>query len=76
MNQFDICIRAMKNMGCGVTVKANSVKVRFPADPNDPSAAPDGEEREYDKTYFTLLITRTFMELVEEEIIDANGCGP
>lgn len=73
MSQFDICTQAMENMGCDVTVTQNSVKVRFPADSHDPGAAPDGEEREYDKAFFTLLITRTFMELVEENIIDSDG---
>ncbi len=73
MSQFDVCVQAMQGVGCQVTVEADSVKVRFPADPNDPGAAPDGEERQYNKAYFTLLITRTWLGLIEEHIISSDG---
>lgn len=73
MSQFDVCVQAMERVGCRVTVGTHSVKVRFPADKDDPGAAPDGEEREYNKPYFTLLITRTWLGLIEEHIISSNG---
>ncbi len=73
MSQFDVCVKAMEGVGCQVTVGTDSVKVRFPADPDDPGAAPDGEERQYNKAYFTLLITRTWIGLIEDRIISTNG---
>jgi hypothetical protein len=71
--QFDVCLRAIEQMGCGVALTQNAVRVRFPPDPNDPLAAPDGEEREYPRPYFTLMITRVFMELTEAGIIGDDG---
>ncbi len=71
--QFETCLRAIEGMGCGVALTQNAVKVRFPPDPNDPTAAPDGEERIYPRPYFTLLVTRVFMELTEQQIIDDEG---
>lgn len=73
MSQFDVCVQAMEDVGCLVTVERDSVKVRFPFDTDDPGAAPDGEERQYNKTYFTLLITRTWLGLIEEHVISSNG---
>lgn len=73
MSQFEVCIQALKGMGCGVAFGQNTVKVRFPPDPDDPTAAPDGTEREYAKPFFTLLVSRVFMELMEQSIIDAEG---
>jgi hypothetical protein len=60
-------------MGCGVVLTQSTVKVRFPPDPDDPLAAPDGEEREYPRPFFTLLITRVFIELAEAATIDDEG---
>lgn len=71
--QFDTCVRAIEAMGCGVAFTQSGVRARFPPDPNDPHAAPDGEEQEYDRAYFTLLVTRTFLELSEQQIIDDEG---
>lgn len=71
--QFDVCLRAIEGMGCGIAMTQNTVKVRFPPDPDDPTAAPDGEEREYPRPYFTLMVTRVFMELIEQSVIDADG---
>lgn len=72
--QFDVCIRALEQAGCGVAFEgANAVRIRFPPNPNDPHAAPDGEERTYPRPYFTLLVTRLFMELVEQHMIDDEG---
>lgn len=70
--QFDVCVRAIEAVGCGVAFTQNAVKVRFPPDPDDPHAAPDGTEREYTRPFFTLLVTRVFMELVEQQAIDAE----
>lgn len=71
--QFEVCLRAIEGMGCGVALTQNTIKVRFPPDPDDPTAAPDGTEREYAKPFFTLLVTRVFMQLTEAAIIDDEG---
>lgn len=71
--QFDVCIQAIEGMGCGVALTQNTVRVRFPTDPNDPTAAPDGEEKEWPRHIFTLLVTRVFMELIETDIINDDG---
>lgn len=75
-NQFEVCLRALEQVGCGVALVSHDlVRVRFPPDPDDPHAAPDGEEREYNRTFFTLLVTRVFMELIEQGVIDEEGRG-
>ena len=71
--QLDVCVRALEGMGCTVDLTRSTVRIRFPPDPNDPHGAPDGEEREYLRPFFMLLVTRVFMELMEQEIIDLNG---
>lgn len=71
--QFDVCLRAIEAMGCGIAFTKNTVRVRFPPDPNDPLAAPDDEEREYPRPYFTLLVTRVFFDLIEQGIISQEG---
>jgi len=74
MNQFRVCGRALQDAGCGVAFVGNTiVRVRFPPDPNDPVAAPDGEEREHSRSFFTLMVTKTFMELLEHDLIDEDG---
>lgn len=76
MTQFDTCIKALQDAGCGVAfVGNNAIRVRFPPDPNDPLAAPDGEEQEYSRVFFTLMVTKTFMELIERGLITEDGRG-
>ncbi len=72
-NQFEVCVRAMEQAGCGIALTRDTVRVRFPTDPDDPHAAPDGEEHEYARAYFTLMVSRVFLELAEQEIIDDEG---
>ena len=71
--QFDVCVQAIEDMGCGVALTQRTIRVRFPPDPNDPTAAPDGEEKEWPRHIFTLLVTRVFMELIEFGIINDDG---
>ena len=67
------CIMELQRCGVKVTTEpGRSVTCLFPPNPDDPHGAPDGEERTYDETYFTLLVTRTFLELAEEGVIDAE----
>lgn len=63
----------MEQAGCGIALTKDTVRVRFPPDANDPHAAPDGEEHEYARAYFTLMVSRVFLELAENEIIDDKG---
>jgi hypothetical protein len=58
----------------GVTVRTEqgTVTCVFPPDPNDEHAAPDGDEITYSTAHFTLLVTRTFLELAEDGVIDAE----
>ncbi len=72
-NQFDVCIRALEQAGCGIALTKDTVRVRLPSDPNDGHAAPDGEEHEYARAYFTLMVSHVFLKLAEQEIIDAEG---
>ncbi len=71
-NLLNRCILTLQRAGVKVTTERGSVTCTFPPDPNDKHAAPDGDERTYDETKFTLLVTRTFLELAEERIIDAG----
>lgn len=76
MSRFDVCVRALQDAGCGVAFVGNNiVRVRFPPDLNDPVAAPDGEEREYSRAFFTLMVTKTFMELLEQGLVTEDGRG-
>ncbi len=76
MSQLDVCVQALQRAGCGVAFIGNSaIRVRFPPDPNDPLAAPDGEEREYSRAFFTLMVTKTFMELIEKGLVTEDGRG-
>ncbi len=72
-NQFAVCVHALEQAGCGIALTKDTVRVRFPSDPNDEHAAPDGEEHEYARAYFTLMVSRVFLELAEQEIIDDEG---
>lgn len=76
MSQFQVCVNALQDAGCGVAfTDPGTVRVRFPPDPNDPLAAPDGEEHEYSRAFFTLMVTKTFMELIEKGLITVDGRG-
>ena len=66
------CVMELQRCGIKVTTEPGSVTCLFPPNPDDPHGAPDGEERTYDETYFTLLVTRTFLELAEEGVIDSE----
>ena len=72
-NQFAVCVRALEQAGCGIALTKDTVRVRFPPDLNDEHAAPDGEEHEYARAYFTLMVSRVFLELAEQEVIDDEG---
>lgn len=63
----------MEQAGCGIALTKDTVRVRFPPDAGDPYAAPDGKEHEYARAYFTLMVSRVFLELAEHEIIDDKG---
>ncbi len=76
MSQFDVCVQALQQAGCGVAFLPNNVvRVRFPPDPDDPTAAPDGEEKEYSRSFFTLVVTRTLLDLIEQGMVNAEGRG-
>ncbi len=64
------CIMELQRCGVRVTTEPGSVTCLFPPNPNDPHGAPDGEECTYDETYFMLLVSRTFLELAEQGVID------
>ncbi len=70
---FHRCLMALQQAGVRVTTEQDTVTCVFPPDPDDPHAAPDGEEQTYSKAYFTMLVTRTFFELVEQDVIDTEG---
>lgn len=72
-NQFNVCVSALEQAGCGIALTKDTVRVRFPPDPHDEHAAPDGDEHEYARAYFTLMVSRVFLELAEQEIIDDEG---
>ncbi|KKK55708.1 hypothetical protein LCGC14_3071830 [marine sediment metagenome] len=66
------CIMTLQRAGVTVRTEPGVVTCVFPPDPNDEHAAPDGDEIVYSTTDFTLLVTRTFLELAEEGVIDAE----
>ncbi len=66
-------IRALEQAGCRVTIGKNSVRVRFPSDPNDPHAAPDGDEQEFDLRHFSNTAALVYARLVAEGAIEEGG---
>ncbi len=65
------CIMALQRAGVKVTTERGSVTCLFPPNIDFSSGAPDGNEVVYSESDFTLLVTRTFLELAEQGIIDA-----
>ena len=72
-NPFEEGVRAMEQAGCRVTVGKTSVLVRFPPAPNDPHAAPDGDEREFDLRHFSNTAALVYARLVAEGAIKDGG---
>ena len=66
------CIMELQRVGVKVTTAPGTVTCVFRPDPDDEHAAPDGEERTFGETEFTLLVTRTFLDLVERGVIDSE----
>ena len=66
-------IQALEQAGCHVTVGKTSVLVRFPSDPDDPHAAPDGDEREFDLRHFSNTAALVYARLVAEGAIKDGG---
>lgn len=66
------CIMALQRAGVKVTTERGSVTCLFPPHIDFSSGAPDGNEVVYSEAQFTLLVTRTFLTLAEDEIIDAE----
>ena len=66
------CIMALQRCGVKVTTERGSVTCLFPPNIDFSSGAPDGNEVTYSETEFTLLVTRTFLELAEQGTIDAT----
>ena len=64
------CIMALQLAGVTVTTERGSVTCLFPPNIDFSSGAPDGNEVVYSESDFTLLVTRTFLELAEQGIID------
>ena len=58
---FDLCVRALQAAGCRVEVEPTTVRVLLPPDPNDRYAAPDGEERVFDRATFTLICASVYL---------------
>lgn len=71
-NLLNRCIMEIQRAGVEVRTLAGLVTCTFPPDPNDKHDAPDGTEITYTEAHFTLLITRTFLELAENGVIDAE----
>ncbi len=71
-NLLNRCIMALQQAGVKVTTERGSVTCVFPTDPNDEHAAPDGEEKTWSETEFTLIVTRTFLDLSERGVINAE----
>lgn len=71
-NLLNRCILALQQAGVKVRTEHGSVTCMFPFDPDDAHAAPDGTEITYTETQFTLLVTRTFLELAEVGVIDPD----
>lgn len=68
------CMMALQACGVRITTDGDgTVTCVFPPDPNDEHAAPDGEEKTYSQADFTLIVTRTFLDLGERGVIDAEG---
>ena len=66
------CIMSLQRAGVKVTTEHGSVTCLFPpTDTEFSSGAPDGNEVVYSESDFTLLVTRTFLELAEAGTIDA-----
>lgn len=72
MNQslLSKCIFALQHTGVKVTTERGSVTCLFPPNIDFSSGAPDGNEVVYSESEFTLLVTRTFLELAESGVID------
>ena len=66
-------IQALEQAGCQVTVGKTSVLVRFPPAPNDPHAAPDGDEREFDLRHFSNTAALVYARLVAKGAIKEGG---
>ncbi len=64
------CIMALQRAGVKVTTERGSVTCLFPPNIDFSSGAPDGNEVVYSESEFTLLVTRTFLELAEAGTID------
>ena len=64
------CIMALQRAGVKVTTERGSVTCLVPANIDFSSGAPDGNEVVYSESNFTLLVTRTFLELAEQGIIN------
>lgn len=67
------CMMALQACGVRITTDGGTVTCVFPPDPNDEHAAPDGEEKTFTESEFTLLVTRTFLDLTERGVINAEG---
>ena len=72
-NSFEEGVRAMEQAGCHVILTKSSVLVRFPPDPNDPHAAPDGDEQEFDLRHFSNTAALVYARLVAEGVIKEGG---
>ena len=66
------CIMSLQRAGVKVTTERGSVTCLFPPNIDFSSGAPDGNEVVYSEANFTLLVTRTFLELAEAGTIDAE----
>ncbi len=66
------CIMALQLAGVKVTTERGSVTCLFPPSIDFSSGAPDGNEITYSESDFTLLVTRTFLELAEAGTINAE----
>ncbi len=64
------CIMELQRTGVKVTTERGSVTCLFPPNIDFSSGAPDGNEVVYSEAAFTLLVTRTFLELAEAGTID------
>ncbi len=71
-NLLNRCIMEIQRAGVKVRTEAGLVTCTFPPDPDDEHDAPDGTEITYTETQFTLLVTRTFLELTENGVIDGE----
>ena len=67
------CWQALDEAGCRVDFEKTVVRVRFPPDPNDPHAAPDGDEVEYDRKHFVNTALLVYARLVAEGAIKEGG---